>query len=202
MAPFLGGQATILGSRPRFDFEAVFAIPKGHTHLLIESKQDSSHFGALRQQREPVFGHAYQTIPVLAMPIMSSRVAELCEVNDWSWFDLAGNCHIEVHFALIGEEMNPSIDRRVHKPISVLPLLGGSFEHCQLRKMQESGGPAQYRKAFRQPCTFSFGTGLRTDKQSHLLSSRSSLDRCFHGQGLSTVRSDVAAFGLARCIPI
>lgn len=160
MAPFLGGQATILGSRPRFDFEAVFAIPKGHTHLLIESKQDSSHFGALRQQREPVFGHAYQTIPVLAMPIMSSRVAELCEVNDWSWFDLAGNFHIEVHFALIGEEMNPSIDRRVHKPISVLPLLGGSFEHCQLRKMQESGGPAQYRKHFGNHVPSLSGPGL------------------------------------------
>ena len=95
-----------------FDFEAVLAIPKGNTHLLVECKQDlrPSQFGALRQQREPAFGHTYQTIPVLAMPIVSSRVAELCEVNGWSWFDLAGNCHIEVPGALY-------LDRRGNEPV-------------------------------------------------------------------------------------
>lgn len=95
-----------------FDFEAVLAVPKGHTHLLVECKQDlrPSQFGALRQQREPAFGHTHQTIPVLAMPIVSSRVAELCEENDWSWFDLAGNCHIEVPGALY-------LDRRGNEPV-------------------------------------------------------------------------------------
>ena len=37
-----------------------------------------------------------KTIPVLAMPFVSSRVADLCKQAGWSWCDLAGNCRIDV----------------------------------------------------------------------------------------------------------
>ena len=36
------------------------------------------------------------TVPVLAMPFISSRFAELCREAGWSWYDLAGNCRIDV----------------------------------------------------------------------------------------------------------
>lgn len=35
-------------------------------------------------------------VHVLGMPWVSPRVAELCEANGWSWYDLAGNYHIEI----------------------------------------------------------------------------------------------------------
>jgi hypothetical protein len=35
-------------------------------------------------------------VSVLAMPFVSSRIAELCKQLGWSWFDLAGNCRINV----------------------------------------------------------------------------------------------------------
>ena len=34
-------------------------------------------------------------IPVLAVPSISERLAELCRGADWSWYDLAGNCWID-----------------------------------------------------------------------------------------------------------
>lgn len=36
------------------------------------------------------------TVPVLAAPWISPRVAERCRELGWSWFDLAGNCRLEV----------------------------------------------------------------------------------------------------------
>ncbi len=40
------------------------------------------------------------TVPVLAAPHISPRMAELCEKHGWSWFDLAGNCRLVVPGAL------------------------------------------------------------------------------------------------------
>lgn len=37
------------------------------------------------------------------MPHISPRMAELCRANGWSWFDLAGNCRIEIPGALLIE---------------------------------------------------------------------------------------------------
>ena len=33
---------------------------------------------------------------ILAMPFVSSRIADLCKQAGWSWYDLAGNCRIDV----------------------------------------------------------------------------------------------------------
>ncbi len=35
-------------------------------------------------------------VKVLAMPRVSPRMAALCRAHDWSWYDLAGNCHLEI----------------------------------------------------------------------------------------------------------
>lgn len=34
--------------------------------------------------------------PVLAAPVISLRMAELCRRHGWSWYDLAGNCQLRV----------------------------------------------------------------------------------------------------------
>lgn len=35
-------------------------------------------------------------VPVLAGPFISERMAELCQKHGWGWFDLAGNCRLNV----------------------------------------------------------------------------------------------------------
>jgi hypothetical protein len=37
-----------------------------------------------------------KTVSVLAMPFVSSRLADLCRQAGWSWYDMAGNCRIDV----------------------------------------------------------------------------------------------------------
>ena len=39
---------------------------------------------------------ARNAVPVLGLPAVSDRIAELCRQAGWSWFDLAGNCWIDV----------------------------------------------------------------------------------------------------------
>jgi hypothetical protein len=40
---------------------------------------------------------------VLAMPRVSPRMAALCQENGWSWYDLAGNCRLELSGVLLIE---------------------------------------------------------------------------------------------------
>jgi Transcriptional regulator, AbiEi antitoxin, Type IV TA system len=43
------------------------------------------------------------TSRVLAMPYVSPRMASLCQQHGWSWFDLAGNCRLDLPGALLVE---------------------------------------------------------------------------------------------------
>ena len=43
-----------------------------------------------------VSGSNQPPVPVLAAPFVSPRMAELCKEEGWSWFDLAGNCQLDV----------------------------------------------------------------------------------------------------------
>lgn len=53
------------------------------------------------------------TVPILAVPSMSERLADLCRQFGWSWFDLAGNCRIDVPGLLYIERSGiPPVFRR------------------------------------------------------------------------------------------
>jgi hypothetical protein len=43
------------------------------------------------------------TVKALGMPRVSPRMAELCREHGWSWFDLAGNCRLEIPNVLLIE---------------------------------------------------------------------------------------------------
>jgi len=49
---------------------------------------------------------------VLAMPRVSPRMAALCQEHGWSWYDLAGNCRLEIPGVLL-------IERSGKEPIKV-----------------------------------------------------------------------------------
>lgn len=83
---------------PGYDIEAILPFPSGNTTLAVECKRElrPSTFHAWSQQRSSRFRHVKSVIPVLAMPFVSPRIGELCVQHGWGWYDLAGNCHIDV----------------------------------------------------------------------------------------------------------
>jgi hypothetical protein len=54
-----------------------------------------------------------RSVPVLATPFVSPRLADLCKDAGWGWYDLAGNCHLDVPQLLhIERRGNPPVHRR------------------------------------------------------------------------------------------
>lgn len=49
--------------------------------------------------------HPRRSARVLAMPNVSPRLRELCSEHNWNWFDLAGNCRLELPGALYIERL-------------------------------------------------------------------------------------------------
>lgn len=82
-----------------YDLQVTISLPGGGQAVLwVECKRDvrPSSFLALADKLFPATGLTRDVVPVLAVPWMSPRVAELCAEHGWSWFDLAGNYSLDV----------------------------------------------------------------------------------------------------------
>jgi Transcriptional regulator, AbiEi antitoxin, Type IV TA system len=84
------------------DLLATLPLPDGKAALCIECKKElrPSAFPTLAEKKLSPPGHPYVVVPVLAMPFVSPRLADLCVQKGWSWYDLAGNCRIDVPNAI------------------------------------------------------------------------------------------------------
>lgn len=60
------------------------------------------------------------TAKVLAMPRVSDRMAEVCEHLGWSWYDLAGNCRLEIPGLLL-------VERTGRKPVPLPSRRGANL---------------------------------------------------------------------------
>jgi len=67
---------------------------RGTTQLWVQCKADPrpSHFPSAFV----LTGAVNHPVPVLAAPFISQRMAEVCKEAGWSWFDLAGNCRLDI----------------------------------------------------------------------------------------------------------
>lgn len=82
-----------------FDLLATLPRPDGGlAALCIECKRElrPSVFGQVAARVLSPQSGSQDAIRVLALPSVSPRVAELCTKHGWSWFDLAGNCRLDV----------------------------------------------------------------------------------------------------------
>jgi len=82
-----------------FDLLVKLPLPTGGSAALcVECKREMrpSAFPMLANRKFKPGGRPKVIVPVLALPWISPRVAELCMEHGWSWFDLAGNCRIDV----------------------------------------------------------------------------------------------------------
>lgn len=82
-----------------FDLLATVPIPGGGQAALCVECRSELRPNVFRMNADKAFspgGQSKVVIPVLALPWVSPRVAELCAEHGWSWFDLAGNHRVEI----------------------------------------------------------------------------------------------------------
>ena len=89
----------------RFDLMAKLPLPGRGVTLYVECKGEMrpSAFHSLAERGILLSRQRQVAVPVLAMPFVSPRIADLCVQHGWSWYDLAGNCHLEVPGAIYVE---------------------------------------------------------------------------------------------------
>lgn len=96
-----------------WDLVATGPLPRGgKAGLCIECKSinfQPGQFSAL-VERQCVFGRNVSRGKVLAMPRVSARMADLCQSHGWSWYDLAGNCRLEIPGVLFIERSGKKLD--------------------------------------------------------------------------------------------
>jgi hypothetical protein len=104
---------TVEPARGHWDLYASGPIPGGGRALLcVECKNNftPSQFSGLVERAYESHGYRAST-RVLAMPRISPRLAELCSASGWSWFDLAGNCRLELDGVLLIERKGQELVR-------------------------------------------------------------------------------------------
>jgi hypothetical protein len=83
----------------RFDLLVTVPLPGGGTVALCvicKAEMRPSGVPLLLNRKFTPPADAQAVVPVLALPWVSPRVAEMCEEHGWSWFDLAGNHRLDV----------------------------------------------------------------------------------------------------------
>jgi hypothetical protein len=120
------GQVTHIARGPDGggDLLATLPLPKGgKAALYVECKAElrPSLFPLVAGKTPPPSGKHRVAVRVLALPFVSPRMADLCKESGWSWFDLAGNCLIDVPGVLRLERIG---NAPVHRPPKVGANLG------------------------------------------------------------------------------
>ena len=107
-----------------FDFKAILTLPGGRAAELwvvckanprpyqIAYDRTQDHLSPQNKRQNRVW--------VLAAPFVSPRMAQLCQDLRWSWFDLAGNCHLSVPDAF-------QLERTGQPPVHRLPKAGANL---------------------------------------------------------------------------
>ena len=106
-----------------FDLEATLPLPKGgFAALCVECKNElpPSAFLRLVDRAFAPEGKPERVIKALALPMVSPRIAELCALHGWSWFDLAGNHVIDVPGLLHLSHTGSRLDFKRPRPLANL----------------------------------------------------------------------------------
>jgi hypothetical protein len=108
---------------PEWDLLVSGPVPGGGKAVLcVECKGinfQPSQFASLAA-RSCSTGKSVASGKVLAMPRVSTRMAALCQEHGWSWYDLAGNCRLEIPGVLL-------IERSGKEPVKTQPRSGANL---------------------------------------------------------------------------
>ena len=143
-------------SQRLFDIAASLSLPGGNEAVLfVECKLDPrpSLLPYVAGENRVNAGKRRTTIPVLAAPYVAPRLAEVCRDRGWNWFDLAGNCRLNVPNVIYLERTGhpPLLSRpgpktnlgttEASRLIRVLLANGNLGRHWTQRELQQSAHP-------------------------------------------------------------
>jgi hypothetical protein len=153
-----------------FDFRVKFRSPQGwKSDLWVQCKADPrpAHFpyagGPRTAEQSPVL--------VFAAPIISPRMANLCQEHGWSWFDLAGNYRIDVPGVLRLECLGKEPVRGRPRPTA---NLGTAAAGRVIRALlaPENAGQRWTHQTLSQECQPGVSVGLVNKVARHLRDER------------------------------
>jgi hypothetical protein len=109
------GSAKTCGKNTQPWDEAFTVVPTGsrkHLRLLVDVKarlQPQHAFAVVEQLRNTRDHAGPNTVPVVAAPYVSERVAEVCREHRLGYFDGAGNCHLSGPGFFVHVEGRPNL---------------------------------------------------------------------------------------------
>ncbi len=107
----------------RFDFMTRISVRNKKVELWVVCKAEirPSQLPLLDGMREALEQQGNQIrVPVLAVRHVSPRLADMCAKHGWSWFDLAGNCKINVPGHIY-------LERSGNKPVAGKKISGANL---------------------------------------------------------------------------
>ncbi len=137
--PWLQGWKEVHSQHSSWDFEMSLPFPDGEVRFCVACKKE------LRPSGFPLLAHSAHlssegvTIPVLAMPWVSPRMAELCNEHGWSWYDLSGNYLLDVPRRLLLEHTGNKPLRRTLKQAANLSTPETGRIVCLLLQPEHAG---------------------------------------------------------------
>lgn len=115
-----------------FDFKATLPLPGGKTaELWVVCKANPRPYQIAhdRTQNLPApQGKRRNRVWVFAAPFLSPRMTQLCRELGWSWFDLAGNCHLNVPDAF-------QLERTGQEPIHKTPKAAANLSTSEAARI-------------------------------------------------------------------
>src|ERR1044072_7303414 len=153
-----------------FDLLATLLLPGGgKAALCVECKRElrPSVFRMTAEKSFSPRGRPKVVVPVLALPSVSQRVAELCEEHGWSWFDLAGNHRLDVPGML-------RLEHKGNEPVHELPLAKanlGTLEAARIIRvllLPEHAGTRWTQREIQSECQPKVSIGLVNKVVRHL----------------------------------
>lgn len=105
------------------DIKATLPLPNGgkaELWVVCKSNPRPHQIAFDRTQDLPSQSKRQNRVWVLAAPFVSPRMAQLCQQLRWSWFDLAGNCHLSVPDAF-------QLERTGQPPVHRVPKAGANL---------------------------------------------------------------------------
>lgn len=149
-----------------FDFLVKLPLPKGgHAELWVQCKSDP---------RPSQFPYAYVAsqgkrppVLVFAAPLISPRLAEVCQQAGWSWFDLAGNHHLDVPGLLrLQHKGNASVHKRPSPTANLSTREAGRVVRALL--LPDNAGQRWTQREMQNHCRPNVSLGLVNKVVRHL----------------------------------
>ncbi|MFT5622711.1 MAG: hypothetical protein ACI9FZ_000636 [Bacteroidia bacterium] len=145
-----------------YDIVATLRPPDGNgADLLVECKElpRPSQFPFAQQESRLMNTGTNTSVPVLAAPWISPRMAELCDQHGWGWFDLAGNCHLRIPGVLYMERTGY---KPVHKRNPAQANLSTAESARIIRALLTDKDPSRKwtQRSLRDACTPEVSLGL------------------------------------------